>query len=134
MNPNDTDASAKKSEKLTPAEIKQRNLKSYGLRIKKFRLESGITVDQLADALGISKSSVRNWECGLTRPDPQYFFDLFRIFNVEPNEFFGVDGVGNMLTEQERTLVDFFRTLDAAGKDAILIFAEAMSKKRKSEA
>lgn len=118
-----------KLEKPTPGEIKRRNLETYGERIKKFRLRAQITVDQLADDLGISKSSVRNWECGLTRPDPQYLYRLFTIFNVEPNEFFNIKGVGGSLTSQERSLVDCFRALDDNGKDAVITFAEAMNEK-----
>ena len=116
-------------EKLTPEEIKQRNLETYGTRIKTFRTRAKMTAEQLADALQISKSSVRNWECGLTRPDPEFLYRMFTILNVEPNEFFGFSGIGTLLTTQERTLIDNYRMLDAAGKEDVETFAEAMSAK-----
>lgn len=118
-----------KFEKMTPEEMKQRNLETYGERIKLFRTKAGLTAEKLADILGISKSSIRNWECGLTRPDPQYLYDLFSILDVEPNEFFGIKGVGSLLTKQEQSLIDCFRTLDDSGKDAMVTFAEAMNEK-----
>ena len=96
-------------EKLTPEEIKQRNLETYGTRIKTFRTRAKMTAEQLADALQISKSSVRNWECGLTRPDPEFLYRMFTILNVEPNEFFGFSGIGTLLTTQEKTLIDNYR-------------------------
>lgn len=115
--------------KPTTEQIKRRNLETYGEKVKKFRVRAGITVDQLADTLGISKSSIRNWECGLTRPDPEYLYRLFPIFDVEPNEFFGIQGVGGLLTNAERSIVDCFRSLDDSGKDAVLTFVEAMGGK-----
>ena len=116
-------------EKLSPEEIKQRNLETYGSKIKTFRNRAGLTAEQLADALQISKSSIRNWECGLTRPDPEFLYRMFSILNVEPNEFFGFSGIGTLLTTSERDLVDNYRTLDDAGKEDVETFVEAMSKK-----
>ena len=118
-----------KFEKLTPEQVKQRNLETYGEKIKKYRSQKGITAEHLADTLGISKSSVRNWECGLTRPDPEFLCRMFFIFDVEPNEFFDYKGVGSLLTNQERSLVDSFRGLDEGGRDALLTFADAMLEK-----
>ena len=116
-------------EKLTQEEIKQRNLETYGSKIKTFRTRAGLTAEQLADALQISKSSVRNWECGLTRPDPEFLYRMFTILDVEPNEFFGIKGIGTLLTTKERTLIDDYRSLDASGKDAVETFAQAMTQK-----
>ena len=116
-------------EKLTQEEIKQRNLETYGSKVKAFRTRAGMTAEQLADALQISKSSVRNWECGLTRPDPEFLYRMFTILNVEPNEFFGFKGIGTLLTKKERALIDDYRSLDASGKDAVETFAQAMTQK-----
>ncbi len=116
-------------EKLTPEEIKQRNVEHYGSKIKYFRTRAGLTAEQLADTLQISKSSIRNWECGLTRPDPEYLYRMFSILDVEPNEFFGFKGIGTLLTTQERDLIDNFRTLDRFGKEAVVTLTEGMIKK-----
>ena len=116
-------------EKLTPAEIKKRNLETYGSKVRQFRTKAGMTTEQLAEALQISTSSVRNWECGLTRPDPEYIYRMFSILNVEPNEFFGISGIGTLLTTKERALIDDYRTLDKSGKEAVETFAEAMTQK-----
>ena len=79
-------------EQCSAEEIKQRNLETYGSAIKKFRTRAGMTAKQLAEALQISKSSVRNWECGLTRPDPEFLYRMFSLLHVEPNEFFNFPG------------------------------------------
>ena len=49
----------------TPEEIKQQRLQSFGLKIKQYRKQAGLSAEQLADKLGISRSAVRNWECRL---------------------------------------------------------------------
>ena len=113
-------------ENLTVAQIRQRNLETYGESVKKYRMKAGMTVDQLADILQISKSSVRNWECGVARPDPEYLYRMFTILDVEPNEFFGIGGIGTLLTTNERALLGHYRALDAAGKEDLESIAETM--------
>ena len=114
-------------ENLTQAEIKQRNLELYGSKIKALRIKAGISVDELADTLNIGKSSVRNWECGLTRPDPEYLYRMFSILNVEPNDFFGIKGIGGILTDSERGLVDVYRTLDRRSQHDLQAVAETLA-------
>lgn len=113
-------------EKLTPEEIKARNLLIYGSKIKEYRIRAEMTADELASALRISASSIRNWECGLTRPDPEFIYRMFTILDVEPNEFFGIKGVGTALTKEELALIDDYRKLDAEGKDAVETLAGAL--------
>ena len=69
-------------EKLTPQEIKKRNIELYGSKVKKYRKRAGLTAQQLADILQITRSSVQNWECGITRSDPEFRCRIFSILNV----------------------------------------------------
>ena len=108
-------------------DVKQHNLDRYGSRIKAFRVRAGLSADQLAAALGISRSSVRNWECGLTRPDPDLLYCMFSLLDVEPNEFFGLQGVGSLLSGQEQSLLNLYRGLDAAGREDAQALLEALS-------
>ena len=111
------------------SDVKSRNLKTYGSKIRLFRERAGLSSAQLAEALQISKSSVQNWECGLTRPDPELLYRIFSVLDVEPNEFFGIKGVGTLLTDRERALISAYRTLDEAGREDLETFAEVMSDK-----
>ena len=106
---------------------KQRNLDGYGLKIKKYRKRAGLTAEELADALGVTVSTVRNWECGLTRPDPECLYSIFPALDVDPNEFFGLRGVGDALSDRERRVVSLFRSLDARGQDDFVVCAQAMA-------
>ena len=113
--------------KPTPEEIKNRNQEIYGSKIKRFRAQAGLTAEQLADALGVSKGSIWNWECGIACPDPITLYRMFGIFDVEPNEFFGINGVGALLTTDERSLVDSYRELDRRSKNDLKLFAESLA-------
>ena len=114
-------------EKLTPQEIKKRNVELYGSKVKKYRKKAGLTAQQLADALQITRSSIQNWECGLTRPDPEFLVRLFSILDVEPNEFFEIGGIGSVLTEDEEKLVKNYRTLDEVSKNNLVAISETLS-------
>ena len=113
--------------KLDTEAMKKRNLEGYGLKIKKYRRNAGMTADDLAKALRVTVSSIRNWECGLSRPDPEYLSRMFSVLDVDPNEFFGIKGVGASLTDREKGLVDLFRSMDARGKDDFYAVGEAMA-------
>ena len=115
-------------EKLTPQEIKKRNVELYGSKVKKYRKRAGLSAQQLADALQITRSSIQNWECGLTRPDPEFLVRLFSILDVEPNEFFEIGGIGSVLTADEETLVKNYRTLDEISKNNLVAISETLSK------
>ena len=106
---------------------KERNLEAYGKKIKKYRKLAGMTADDLARALEVTVSSVRNWECGLSRPDPEYLFRMFSILDVAPNDFFGVRGVGASLTDREEEVVTVFRSLDDRGQNDYLAVGSALA-------
>lgn len=116
-------------EHMTPEEIRARNRETYGARVKEFRIRRGLSKEQLAAILEISPSAVRNWENGQSRPDPEYLYRMFEILQVEPNEFFGFKGVGGILTDDERSIIDNYRKLDNTGKSNLKTIAQALAEK-----
>lgn len=116
-------------EKLSPEHIKERNLKTYGEKIRKYRKQAGFSTEQLAQALHVSKGSVCNWECGISRPDPDYLYRMFSVLDVEPNAFFGFSGVGSILTHQEQNLIKNFRSLDPESREDLEAFTSLLSDK-----
>lgn len=116
-------------ENMTPEEIRARNRETYGARIKEFRIRRGLSKEDLAKILEISPSAVRNWENGQSRPDPEYMYRMFEILQVEPNEFFGFKGLGGILSNDERSIIDNYRKLDESGKANLAIIAQALADK-----
>jgi len=76
-------------------ETKQRNREHYGSKIKKYRVRKGLSAEALALSLRVSLSTVRNWEAGISRPDLALLSRIFALLDVDPNEFFVLEGVGH---------------------------------------
>jgi transcriptional regulator with XRE-family HTH domain len=50
--------------------------------IKKLREEKGMTQDELAEKLNVTRQAVSNWETGKTQPDIETLTRLAEIFDV----------------------------------------------------
>ena len=49
-----------------------------GNKIRKYRKESGLTQEQLAEKINVTKSRVSNWEQGINRPDADIIGNICR--------------------------------------------------------
>ena len=79
------------------------DLKILGNRIKKLRLERGLTQSEFADIMSVSFQAVSNWERGIAPPDLENLVRISSYFGVladyflspESNELYlGIDGGG----------------------------------------
>lgn len=61
----------------------------FGEKIRQARKAAGLTQRQLADRLGVSNTSVSNWEKNLSRPDADLIQQLCAILGLQPNDFYG---------------------------------------------
>ena len=59
---------------------------NIGKNITKFRRSKGITQDELASYIGVSKSSVSKWENNITYPDIVLLPQLATLFNISLDE------------------------------------------------
>ena len=62
---------------------------TFGDRIREARKAAGLTQRQLADKIGVSNTSISNWENSFSMPDPDTIQHLCWALNVQPNYFFG---------------------------------------------
>ncbi|MCY6958517.1 helix-turn-helix domain-containing protein [Clostridium brassicae] len=62
---------------------------NIGKSIVQKRKEKGITQEQLADYIGVSKASVSKWESGLSYPDILILPELATYFNISVDELLG---------------------------------------------
>ena len=60
-----------------------------GQSIKDYRTKNGVSLRQVADALGISPQAVSKWEHGLTYPDITMIPDIARLLGVSVASLFG---------------------------------------------
>ena len=57
-----------------------------GSHIKEHRTELGLSQDDLAERIYVSRQTISNWECGRTYPDVQSLLLLSNVFGVTPVE------------------------------------------------
>lgn len=78
-------------------------------RIKLLRDQRGMTQTELAERLGITRSSVNAWEMGISVPSTQYIVELARLFKVSTDYLLGVASSATVnvsgLTEKDIQLV-----------------------------
>ena len=90
-----------------------------GERIKKFRLEKGITVNKLANLSGVSQSYLRDIELGNKQPTVEYLsyicdalgITLFTFFDDrnENDEFY--KAINRLNKEQKSALLEFINKM-----------------------
>ena len=61
----------------------------FGEVIRNARKSLGLTQRQLAGKIGVSNTSISNWEKGLSRPDADLIQKLCDVLRLQPNDFYG---------------------------------------------
>lgn len=64
-------------------------MNTIGENIKKFRLASKLTQEDLAAKIGKTKNVISNWERGDNKPDADTIEGICHIFNITPNQIYG---------------------------------------------
>ena len=78
-------------------------------KVKKLREQKGLSQAELARLLGITRSSVKAWEMGISVPSTQYIVDLAGVFDISTDYLLGVDSSSTIsvagLTDSDILLV-----------------------------
>ena len=53
-------------------------------RLRELRLQAGYTQQEVADALGVTKSTISKYEKGLRGLNPDHIESLSQLYNIEP--------------------------------------------------
>ena len=105
---------------------------AFGDRIKARREELALSRPQLADRLGVTPSTVSNYETGVSFPKEEMMLRLFDCLETDPNTLFqdsfrrGAD----VLTERERQLLEQYRSLSPLGRESVQTMVEALPRSR----
>ncbi len=95
---------------------------SIGTRIKECREALGITQEELAMLLGVSKGAIGNYEAGIGYPKVENMTKLFKILKTDANYLFQDEvstKVKEILNNQEKQHLHKYRQLDDYGKEAV---------------
>jgi len=63
--------------------------KTFGQRLKMYRLMSGLSQKDVADQLHKTTNAVSNWELGNTSPPIDDVMELCALYKASPNQLFG---------------------------------------------
>lgn len=64
-------------------------MRKFSEIIKKLRLEKRLTQEQLADEIGVSKSTIAMWETGKREPSRELYEEVADYFNVDIDYLYG---------------------------------------------
>lgn len=72
-------------------------------RIRFYRERKGIEQKMLAEAIGIKKNAVSNWESGRSRPDMALLPKICKVLEVSMDELFGLPAPGESAPKPDTT-------------------------------
>lgn len=87
------------------------NKKHYGDMIRTYRIKAQMSQQELADALGIHKNSVTQWESGRARPVLNIIPSLCKVLKISIPAFFGMDDPESELLPEEFHLIRGYRKI-----------------------
>lgn len=96
---------------------------SIGLKIKRLRLDNGLTQEELGDMLGLSSKAISRWENSSTYPDITLLPIIANIFKVTTDELLEVD---ELKTKED--VYKILKKVEELGNDynqALIILKEA---------
>lgn len=106
-------------------------------KLKAVRIANGLSQEQVAAVLGITRSAYCGYEIGRRSPDVDTLINLARFYGLSPNEFFSkpdgadmVEDAGSFDNDGEDKL--YLSQLSKSEKDLIIAF-RTMSKEEKKE-
>lgn len=101
---------------------------SFGARVKARREALGLSRGDLAKLLGVTASSISNYETGVSFPKEEVVLRLFDCLETDPNELFqdSFRGGARVLTQGERTLLAQYRSLPPQGREAVRSVVSAL--------
>lgn len=66
------------------------NISAFSERLKDLRIDAGMTSDQLAKKIGVTKSTISFWENGVNEPKASYIDAVAKVFSVSSDYLLGL--------------------------------------------
>lgn len=109
---------------------------SFASRLKEQRIKMNLTQAALAEALGVTKSAVGNYETGLNSPKAEILFKVFEVLHCDANYLFQDEMAeireDTASPDEMECLIKKYRQLDEAGKQFILCALKYALKKNEN--
>lgn len=96
-------------------------MSEIGQLIYNRRKELGLTLEEIGNACGVSKSTVKKWENGfISNMRRDKIESLARILQVSPVKLLGIKTTSTPQDERLSEIIAYFYSLNEAGKDTAL--------------
>ena len=102
----------------------------YAAVIRGRRKASGLSQEELAARLGVSRNTLAGWETGHSRPDLDRVPDLCRALKMSLNTFFGLR---ESRSAAERQILEKFFRLEEGDREVIEWQMEALAQRREEK-
>jgi len=73
----------------------------FGIKVKKLRIDNGLSMKDLAEILGVTKSRINMWENSNSIPKDNILISLSNLFNVSIDFLLGNNEMGKKVPESE---------------------------------
>lgn len=106
---------------------------SIGLNIKSYRQRAGLTQNELADKLGVARSTVTQWENGLSNPRMGMVVRLANTFGVMSSDLVAENNNYSTATDPVLDrLIQSYISLNPEGRVVLAATVETLSKELKA--
>lgn len=93
---------------------------NMGKRIREARKKKGLTQQQLADAIGVAKSTVTGYEKGNSNPSLDLVAKMIAVLSVDANYFFQDEGdFQAKVSYEELQFLEDLRSLPQKDRDVV---------------
>lgn len=100
-----------------------------GRTIRRYRLNAGVGVKELAETLGVSATTIGYWESGRFSPSPEMMARLCRMFDIPAAEMLGLEE--SETTMDEKNLLINYRQMSDLGKQLAFSAVNAMAEEER---
>lgn len=111
-------------------------MKMYiGENIKYYRMQAGMTQEELAERLGVSNKLVWSWEKNRTEPKPEAVSKMLQIFDIDIRDL--TKQINANLSYDEYLLIEQYRSVPNSERQRIKAYiqfaAEIIKRREESE-
>lgn len=111
---------------------------SVGLRMRYYRIQCGLTQQQVADALKINRTTYTKYETGVSEPSHELLGKIVKMFGIDYNsildnrDYFEKrvaedDMTLNVLTLPERAIITEYRSMSKEDRKKICEYVHSLS-------
>lgn len=95
-------------------------MRKFPVILSSLRTERGLTMEELADRVGVTKAAINNYEKGTRYPKPETLEALADVFNVDLGYLTGAEPrTSQRLTDEELRILIAYRSAPDAIKTAV---------------